>query len=77
MVEDGFPRVEQTVDWCLVYDQKSASFVPVTIGASIMKKQLFSVPADGELIVSFPSKIAARVGENSRVVVGPAEKGRV
>ena len=76
LVEDGFPRVEQTRGLVSVYDQKSGSFVPVAIGASIKKKQLFSVPDDGELIVSFPSKIAARVGENSRVVVGPAEKGR-
>ena len=76
LVEDGFPRVEQTRGLVSMYDQKSGSFVPVTIGASIKKKQLFSVPDGGELIVSFPSKIAARVGENSRVVVGPAEKGR-
>ena len=76
LVEDGFPRVEQTRGLVSVYDQKSGSFVPVKIGASIMSKQLFSVPADGELIVSFPSKIAVRVGENSRIVVGPAEKGR-
>ena len=76
LIEDGFPRVEQTRGLVSVYDQKSGSFVPVAIGASIKKKQLFSVPDDGELIVSFPSKIAARVGENSRVVVGPAEKGR-
>ena len=76
LIEDGFPRVEQTRGLVSVYDQKSGSFVPVAIGASIKKKQLFSVPDDGELIVSFPSKIAARVGENSRVVVGPAEKGK-
>ena len=76
LIEDGFPRVEQTRGLVSVYDQKSGSFVPVAIGASIKKKQLFSVPDGGELIVSFPSKIAARVGENSRVVVGPAEKGR-
>ncbi|MDA8989435.1 FecR family protein [Opitutales bacterium] len=76
LVEDGFPRVEQTRGLVSVYDQKSRSFVPATIGTSIMNKKLFSVPADGELIVSFPSKIAARVGENSRVLFGPAEKGR-
>ena len=76
LIEDGFPRVEQIRGLVSMYDQKSASFVPVAIGASIKKKQLFSVPDDGELIVSFPSKIAARVGENSRVVVGPAEKGK-
>jgi len=76
LIEDGFPRVEQTRGLVSVYDQKSGSFVPVAIGASIKKKQLFSVPDDGELIVSFPSKIAARVGENSRIVVGPAEKGK-
>ena len=76
LIEDGFPRVEQTRGLVSVYDQKSGSFVPVAIGASIKKRQLFSVPDDGELIVSFPSKIAARVGENSRIVVGPAEKGK-
>ena len=76
LIEDGFPRVEQTRGLVSMYDQKSGSFVPVTIGASIKKKQLFSVPDGGELIVSFPSKIAARVGENSRIVVGPAEKGK-
>ena len=76
MIEDGFPRVEQTRGLVSMYDRKSGSFVPVAIGTSIKKKQLFSVPDDGELIVSFPSKIAALVGENSRVVFGPAEKGR-
>ena len=76
LIEDGFPRVEQTRGLVSVYDQKSGSFVPVTTGASINSKKLFSVSADGELIVSFPSKIAARVGGNSRIVIGPAEEGK-
>jgi len=76
LIEDGFPRVEQTRGLVSVYDQKSGAFVPVTTGASINSKKLFSVPADGELIVSFPSKIAARVGENSRIVIGPEEEGK-
>ena len=30
----------------------------------------------GELIISFPGKMAALVGENSRVITGPAEEGK-
>ena len=42
----------------------------------IEKKTLMRVPAGGELIISFPGKMAALVGENSRVITGPAEEGK-
>ena len=37
----------------------------------------YSLPRRGDLIVSFPGKIAARVGENSRIVIGPSQNNRI
>lgn len=73
---DGFPQIEKINGIVSIYDQDNRVFVPASTGASITKQELMTVPQGGELIVSFPGKIAARVGENSRIILGPSENGR-
>jgi hypothetical protein len=76
-IEDGFPQVEQMTGVVSAYDKQIRSFKPVAEGVSIKEPTLFTIPAGGDLIVSFPGKIAARVGENSRIVIGPAQNNRI
>ena len=75
-IEDGFPQVEQMTGVVSAYDKQIRSFKPVAEGVSIKEPTLFTV-AGGDLIVSFPGKIAARVGENSRIVIGPSQNNRI
>lgn len=74
--EDGFPQIGKITGTVSIYDQENRAFFPASIGTSINKPELFTVPQGGELIVSFPGKIAARVGENSRIIIAPSENGR-
>jgi hypothetical protein len=74
--EEGFPQIEKIIGIVSIYDQENRVFVPASIGTSLSKPVLFTVPQGGELIVSFPGKIAARVGENSRIIIAPSENDR-
>ena len=71
-----FPIVETFSGTVALYEESTQSFIPVERGFMIEKKTLMRVPAGGELIISFPGKMAALVGENSRVITGPAEEGK-
>ena len=63
MLEDGLPQIEQISGMVSLYNSQSRSFDPVEVGTSIKSPTLFSVSENAELIVSFPGKIAARVGK--------------
>jgi len=71
-----FPIVETFSGTVSLYEESNQTFIPVERGFIIEKKSLMRVPAGGELIISFPGKMAALVGENSRVITGPAEEGK-
>ena len=76
IIEDGFPQIEEISGIVSSYNSENNSFTPVSVGISIKTPTLFTVSEDSELIVSFPGKIAARVGGNSRIVIGPAKDGK-
>ena len=71
-----FPIVETFSGTVSLYEESNQTFITVEQGFIIEKKSLMRVPAGGELIISFPGKMAALVGENSRVITGPAEQGK-
>ena len=58
------------------YDEASGSFEPAQTGEKISEPTLFFTGADSELIISYPAKIVARFGENTRAVVAPEEGNR-
>jgi len=70
------PLVEELAGEVSRYQQDSQSFLPVLPGYEIKEPTLLVVAAGSELILSFPGRVAARVAENSRLVVGPAVDGR-
>ncbi len=74
--QSPYPLVEELAGEVSRYQQDSQSFIPVLPGYEIKKPILLVVAADSELILSFPGRVAARVSENSRLVVGPAVDGR-
>ena len=75
-IASEFPILETFSGTVALYEESTQSFIPVDQGFTIEKKTLMRVPAGGELIISFPGKMAALVGENSRVITGPAEEGK-
>ena len=74
--QSPYPLVEELAGEVLRYQKDSQSFLPVLPGYGIKEPTLFVVAAESELILSFPGRVAARVAENSRLVVGPAVDGR-
>ena len=58
------------------YDAESGAFEPIQVGEKIDKPTLYFTAAESELIVSYPAKIVARFGENTRAVVAPEKDGR-
>ena len=58
------------------YDEESGAFEPIQVGEKISVPTLYFTAAESELIVSYPAKIVARFGENTRAVVSPEEDGR-
>ena len=58
------------------YDEESGAFEPIQVGEKISVPTLYFTATESELIVSYPAKIVARFGENTRVVVSPEEDGR-
>jgi hypothetical protein len=82
MAEEGdtfmpeVPTVSEITGQVNRYDEASGGFVPVQVGEKISDPNLYFTGAESELIVSFPAKIVARFGENTRAVVSPEENGR-
>ena len=82
MAEEGdtsmseVPTVSEITGQVNRYDKASAPFVPVQIGEKISDPTLHFTGAESELIISYPAKIVARFGENTRAVVEPEEDGR-
>jgi len=74
--QSPYPLVEELAGEVSRYQQDSQSFLPVLPGYEIKEPTLLVVAAGSELILSFPGRVAARVAENSRLVVGPAVDGR-
>jgi len=76
LIISSSPILEEVTGFVKIYDENQRSFTPVREGYCIESPQLFSVPEQGELIVSFPGKIAARIGGGSLIVIGPEEDSK-
>ena len=72
----GLPEIVEITGQVNRYDEASGSFEPAQTGEKISKPTLFFTGADSELIISYPAKIVARFGENTRAVVAPEEGNR-
>lgn len=70
------PTVREVSGGVVRYDEPEGSFVPAEVGYRIIEPTLFLVEKGGELIASFPGKIAARLAENSQAVLAPVQNGR-
>jgi hypothetical protein len=70
------PTVAEITGQVNRYDEESGAFAPVQVGEKISGPTLYFTGAESELIISYPAKIVARFGENTRAVVGPEEDGR-
>lgn len=66
------PQVAELSGQVSRYHVKTGAFVPVELKARFTVPTLVVTSAGSEVFISFPGKISARVGENSRVVIGPA-----
>jgi hypothetical protein len=71
------PKVMALNGFVSKYDHETASFQPVQIGELVDKKSLFLTSEGAELIISYPSSIVARFGENTRAIVGPESDNRL
>ena len=71
------PKVVALSGFVSKYDHKTASFQPVRIGEHINEKSLYLTSEGSELILSYPSSIVARFGENTRAIVGPESDNRL
>ena len=72
----AFPVVEELAGQVTRFQSGTKDFVPVLPGYEIKGSTLFVVGSGSELILSFPGRVAARVSENSRIVIGPEVEGR-
>ena len=70
------PVVAEIVGQVNRYNEKAGIFEPAQVGEEISQPTLYFTSEGGELIVSYPAKIVARFGENTRAVVAPEESGR-
>ena len=71
------PKVMALNGFVSKYDHKTASFQPVQIGEIVNEKSLFLTSEGSELILSYPSSIVARFGENTRAIVSPELDNRL
>jgi hypothetical protein len=72
-----FPKVVAVSGFVSKYDHKNASFQPVQIGEFVNEQSLYITNEGSELILSYPSSIVARFGENTRAIVGPESDNRL
>jgi hypothetical protein len=75
-IENGLPQVAQIRGNVSVYDSGSTSYRSLKVGFSISEPTLFMVSEGGELVVSFPGKIAAMLGSGTRAVISPERNGQ-
>ena len=75
-LKNKVPTVAEITGQVNRYDEASGAFAPVQVGEKISGPTLYFTGAEAELIISYPAKIVARFGENTRAVVGPEEDGR-
>ena len=73
--EPRIPKVAEISGQVNRFNEKTGFFQPVEPGARMSSPTLIVTGEGSELYLSFPGRIAARVGESSRVVVGPAVDG--
>lgn len=71
------PKVVALSGFVSKYDHAKASFQPVQIGEFVNEKSLFLTSEGSELIISYPSSIVARFGENTRAIVSPESDNRL
>ena len=71
-----FPVVEELAGQVTRFQSGTKDFIPVLPGYEIQNSTLFVVGSGSELILSFPGRVAARVSENSRILVGPEVEGQ-
>ena len=74
--ELSVPKVSELSGLVSRYDEKSSSFEVVEVGHTITEPTLFVTSEGAELMISFPTQIVARFGENTQAVVGPQKDGR-
>ena len=66
------PSVAEITGQVNRYNQANGTFQPIEKEYRFSSTSLIVTGEGGELFISFPGRISARVGENSRVVIGPA-----
>ena len=66
------PSVAEIIGQVNRYNQAKGTFQPIEKEYRFSSTSLIVTGEGGELFISFPGRISARVGENSRVVIGPA-----
>ena len=71
------PKVVALSGFVSKYDHETASFRPVQIGELVNEQSLYLTSEGSELILSYPSTIVARFGENTRAIVGPESDNRL
>lgn len=69
------PKVAEITGLVNRYHQETSSFMPVELAVRFPEPTLIVTGEGSELYLSFPGRISARIGENSRVVLGPAVDG--
>ena len=70
------PVVEEAKGQVSFYSEKLGTFMPVERGFKIDKPILMLTSSNSFAVVSFAGKIAARLSENTRIVVSPLQNGR-
>ena len=70
------PVVEEVRGQVSYYSEEFGTFTPVARGFKVEKPVLMLISADSYAVISFTGKIAARLGENTRIVVSPLQDGR-
>jgi hypothetical protein len=75
-IVNTIPTIAEITGQVNRYNEKTGSIEPVQIGESISQPTLYFTGDGAELIVSYPAKIVARFGENTRAVLAPEESGR-
>ena len=69
------PKVAEITGLVNRYHQETSTFMPVELAEPFPEPTLIVTGEGSELYLSFPGRISARIGENSRVVLGPAVDG--
>ncbi len=71
------PQIAEISGLVSRYNEDSGLFEPVQVGQMISQSTLLVTSTDAELMVSYPSKIVARLGANTQAVVSPESDGRI